>query len=36
MTLIYATSQQFNPTLPDEHRLPWDSFGTDVWDLQKG
>jgi dTDP-4-dehydrorhamnose 3,5-epimerase len=36
MTLIYATSEQFNASLPDEHRLPWDSFGTDVWDLQKG
>lgn len=36
MMLIYATSQQFNADQPDEHRLPWDIFGTDVWDLQKG
>lgn len=36
MFLIYATSQQFNPNEPDEFRLPWDHFGSDVWDLQKG
>lgn len=36
MSLIYATSQQFNPSQPDELRLPWDLFGAEVWDLQKG
>lgn len=36
MTLIYATSAQFNPEKPDEHRLSWDSFGTSVWQIDKG
>lgn len=36
MMLIYATSQQFNPSEPDELRLAWDIFGAEVWDLQKG
>ncbi len=36
MTLIYATSQQFNSDNPDEHRLPWDIFGSQLWELTKG
>jgi len=36
MTLFYATSAQFNPNEPDEHRLPWDQFGTEMWELFKG
>ncbi|MBW7943852.1 dTDP-4-dehydrorhamnose 3,5-epimerase family protein [Patescibacteria group bacterium] len=36
MTLFYATSAQFNPQQPDEHRLPWDTFGRDLWELTKG
>lgn len=36
MTVFYATSQHFNPEEPDELRLSWDEFGTDVWELQKG
>lgn len=36
MYLFYATTSQFNPEAPDEYRLPWDHFGTEVWDLQKG
>lgn len=36
MYLFYATTTQFNLAAPDEHRLPWDHFGSDVWDLQKG
>lgn len=36
MTLFYATSAQFDPTAPDEHRLPWDQFGTEMWELFKG
>jgi len=36
MTLFYATSNQFNPEQPDEHRLPWDHFGTEMWELTKG
>ncbi len=36
MTLLYATSEQFNPSEPDEHRLPWDAFGAEIWALVKG
>lgn len=36
MTLTYATSQQFDPQNPDEQRLPWDTFGTEVWELTRG
>ncbi len=36
MTLLYATSQQFSAEKPDEHRLPWDQFGADVWELTRG
>lgn len=36
MMMFYATSEQFNPENPDEHRLPWDSFGESVWELTKG
>ncbi|NCN82837.1 MAG: hypothetical protein GW947_02610 [Candidatus Pacebacteria bacterium] len=34
--LIYYTSEQFNKENPDEHRLPWDNFGADVWEVTKG
>lgn len=36
MTLIYATSAQFNADEPDEHRLPWDMFGKELWELTRG
>jgi len=36
MSLIYATNQQFSLDQPDELRLPWDHFGADVWEIQKG
>jgi dTDP-4-dehydrorhamnose 3,5-epimerase len=36
MTLIYATSEQFDPKDPDEHRLPYDIFGAEVWEMTKG
>lgn len=36
MYLFYATTVQFNVEAPDEHRLAWDHFGTEPWDLQKG
>ncbi len=36
MYLFYATTTQFNSDAPDEYRLPWDHFGSEVWDLQKG
>lgn len=36
MFLFYATSQQFSLEQPDEQRLPWDTFGSEVWELAKG
>lgn len=36
MRMTYATNQQFNANDPDEHRLPWDLFGEDVWQVTKG
>ncbi len=36
MFLFYATNQQFNAQAPDENRLPWDVFGSDVWEVTKG
>ncbi len=36
MVLFYMTNQQFDPKNPDEQRLPWDTFGADIWDIQKG
>lgn len=36
MALFYFTSQHFNPEDPDEHRLPWNAFGAEVWDITKG
>ena len=34
--LIYAVTNFFNPEDPDEIRHPWDSFGSDIWEMQKG
>lgn len=36
MSLFYAVTQQFDPQNPDEHRLPWDLFGAERWELEKG
>lgn len=36
MVLFYFTNQQFQEHDPDEHRLPWDAFGKDVWEIAKG
>jgi dTDP-4-dehydrorhamnose 3,5-epimerase len=36
MTLIYATSAQFDPKNPDEHRIEWNSFGSEIWEIDKG
>lgn len=36
MIMFYATTEQFDPKEPDEHRLPWDTFGEAVWELNKG
>jgi dTDP-4-dehydrorhamnose 3,5-epimerase len=34
--LFYATTAQFDASNPDEHRLAWDTFGTQVWELSRG
>jgi hypothetical protein len=36
MMLLYLTNQKFSIKNPDEHRLPWDVFGKDIWELIKG
>lgn len=35
-TVVYFTSQAFNPASPDEGRLPYDLFGSDFWTLKQG
>ena len=34
--LIYLVNQFFDASNPDEHRLPWDVFGKEFWELQRG
>lgn len=36
--IIYFVNNQFDPTpsRTDEKRLPWDIFGSDIWELAKG
>lgn len=34
--LIYLVDQAFDPSDPDERRLPWDHFGADFWALTPG
>jgi len=34
--MIYFVNQHFDPSQPDEHRLPWDSLGQDFWEIRKG
>ncbi len=34
--LLYGMDQQFNPTKPNEGRLPWDYFGVELWDEDRG
>lgn len=35
-TLIYFVTAQFDANNPDEHRLPWDHFGTEMWEISRG
>ena len=37
-SIIYFVNQVFSadPATSDEGRLPWDFFGTDVWEIEKG
>lgn len=34
--IFYFVSQQFDPKAPDEHRLPWDALGGEIWEVTKG
>ncbi|MBD3173726.1 MAG: dTDP-4-dehydrorhamnose 3,5-epimerase [Armatimonadia bacterium] len=34
--LIYAMNDQFRIDDPNEGRLPWDHFGTELWDVDRG
>ena len=34
--LLYAMNQQFSLDKPNEGRLPWDFFGTDLWAEDRG
>lgn len=34
--IIYLVTEQFDAADPDEHRLPWDYLGQDVWNMVKG
>ena len=35
-TLLYLTDQQFDPSDPNEGRLPWDHFGAELWEDDRG
>ena len=35
-TLLYSMDQQFNLADPNEGRLPWDYFGADLWEQNRG
>lgn len=35
-SLMYMTDEQFDASDPDEHRLPWDHFGPEFWEMPKG
>jgi dTDP-4-dehydrorhamnose 3,5-epimerase len=35
-TLFYVVNQQFDPANPDEQRLSWNTWGEDIWMVEKG
>jgi dTDP-4-dehydrorhamnose 3,5-epimerase len=35
-TLLYAMNSQFDPRDPNEGRLPWDYFGAELWEEDRG
>ena len=35
-TMIYFVNQHFDLENPDEHRLPWDFLGKDIWEIARG
>lgn len=34
--LVYAMNGQFDPAEPNEGRLPWDYFGAELWEADRG
>jgi dTDP-4-dehydrorhamnose 3,5-epimerase len=34
--VVYLMNQEFSSANPDEWRLPWDSLGTEFWQISKG
>lgn len=34
--LLYATNSPFDPQDPNEGRLPWDFFGSELWEEDRG
>lgn len=34
--LVYTMNSQFNPQDPNEGRLPWDYFGKELWEEERG
>ncbi|KPK85335.1 MAG: dTDP-4-dehydrorhamnose 3,5-epimerase [Phycisphaerae bacterium SM23_33] len=34
--LLYTMNSQFNPDDPNEGRLPWDYFGKELWEADRG
>lgn len=34
--LVYVMNNQFNPSDPNEGRLPWDHFGPELWEDDRG
>jgi len=34
--LVYAMNAQFDPDDPNEGRLPWDHFGKELWEADRG
>lgn len=35
-SIIYLVTEQFEAAIPDEHRLPWDFLGSEIWQITKG
>jgi dTDP-4-dehydrorhamnose 3,5-epimerase len=35
-TILYAMNAQFQPDAPNEGRLPWDFFGSELWEGHRG
>ena len=35
-TILYAMNAQFHPDTPNEGRLPWDFFGRELWEDDRG